>query len=289
MKTKLIKRHEFSDNSMRLKLPEGPAFKLDYLVYPFFLGYEEIGRNYYNETQFNNFYMFNYTISGSATLTVNNVTYKLEQGDLILLHTYQKRILKPCGPWTIYCMHIRDNGNQLANLYAKFHKDNNYIIKNFPREIIEKHFFKIADGMKAKEPDLYGLAAETYGLIADVMKISDARNPFVLPNELRNSIGFLEDNFERQITLENIAEISGYSASHLEKLFRDHLGCSPLYYLHKLRLERSKQLLSATEFSLADIAAQTGFKNDRSLMYLFKKRFGMSPTEFRRKAKNALF
>ena len=286
MKTKIVKRHEFSDNSMRLKLPERAGFKLNYLIYPFFLGYEEIGLNYYNEMQFDNFYMLNYTISDSATLTVNNVTYKLKPGDLILLHTYQKRILKPCGPWTIYCMHIRDNGSQLANLYAKFHKDNNYIIKNFPRQIIEKHFFRLADGMKVQKPDIYELAAETYGLIADIMKISDARNPFVLPNELRNSIGYMEDNFETPIALENIAEISGYSVSHLEKLFRDHLGCSPLYYLNKLRLERSKQLLAATEFSLADIAVQTGFKNDRSLMYLFKKRFGMSPTEFRKKAKN---
>lgn len=49
MKTKIVKRHEFSDNSMRLKLPERAGFKLNYLIYPFFLGYEEIGLNYYNE------------------------------------------------------------------------------------------------------------------------------------------------------------------------------------------------------------------------------------------------
>lgn len=67
--------------------------------------------------------------------------------------------------------------------------------------------------MKVQKPDIYELAAETYGLIADIMKISDARNPFVLPNEAENSIGYMEDNFETPIALENIAEISGYSVS----------------------------------------------------------------------------
>ena len=56
-----------------------------------------------------------------------------------------------------------------------------------------------------------------------------------------------------------------------------------MQYLNNLRLERAKRLLSSTQLPLADVAAQTGFKNDRSLMYMFKNKYGTSPTQYRKR------
>lgn len=284
MKTRNIKQNDFSDKSIRLHLNESLRRNTNYLIIPFFLGYEEIGKNYYNELQFYDFYMLNYTISGNARFTVNNLSFDIEQGDLIMLHTYQKRIFVPDGPWNIYCLHVTDEGNQLANLYARFHNDNNYIIKNFPQDIIEKHFLKIADIMKSFEPDLYALSVETYALFVDIIEFSDSRRHVTVPNELKNAINFLENNFDMPVSLSSIAEVSGYSPSHLDKLFKEYTGSAPMQYLNNLRLERAKRLLSSTKLPLADVAAQTGLKNDRSLMYMFKNRFGVSPTEYRNTA-----
>ena len=283
MKTREVKHHDFSDKSVRIRLKESLFENINYLIIPFFLGYEEIGKNYYNELQFYDFYMINYTISGNARFTVNNLTFDIEQGDLILLHAYQKRIFVPEGPWNIYCMHIKDDGSQLANLYGKFHNDNNYIIKNFPRDIIEKHFSKISESMQSFTPDLYELSVETYSLFVDIIEFSDSRKHVTIPNELKNAMNFLENNFDLPVTLNGIAEVSGYSASHLEKLFKEYTGNAPMQYLNNLRLERAKRLLSSTQLPLADVAAQTGFKNDRSLMYMFKNRYGTSPTQYRKR------
>ena len=177
-----VKYHDFSDKSVRIRLKESLFENINYLIIPFFLGYEEIGKNYYNELQFYDFYMINYTISGNARFTVNNLTFDIEQGDLILLHAYQKRIFVPEGPWNIYCMHIKDDGSQLANLYGKFHNDNNYIIKNFPRDIIEKHFSKISESMQSFTPDLYELSVDTYSLFVDIIEFSDSRIHFTITN-----------------------------------------------------------------------------------------------------------
>ena len=74
MKTREVKHHDFSDKSVRIRLKESLFENINYLIIPFFLGYEEIGKNYYNELQFYDFYMINYTISGNARFTVNNLT-----------------------------------------------------------------------------------------------------------------------------------------------------------------------------------------------------------------------
>jgi AraC-like DNA-binding protein len=72
------------------------------------------------------------------------------------------------------------------------------------------------------------------------------------------------------------------SRDHLIRLFRHHHDVTPVEFLIRARVERARALLSATSFSIKQIAAQLGYADTFCFSRQFKKRTGMSPSAFRR-------
>ena len=82
--------------------------------------------------------------------------------------------------------------------------------------------------------------------------------------------------------VEDLARSSGMSIRTLERLFRKNLGCPPAAYLTELRLIRGAELLNGTDLSIAGIAQQTGFSDTGYFIRLFRKKYRITPKEFRR-------
>ena len=73
------------------------------------------------------------------------------------------------------------------------------------------------------------------------------------------------------------------SRGHLFRLFKAHLGRSPLEEIHRLRCEAAKQLLISTDLPMPIIATKTGFCSSSHLARAFKKITGITPGAFRRR------
>lgn len=95
------------------------------------------------------------------------------------------------------------------------------------------------------------------------------------------AIQFLRNRLVERIGVDDVVEASGVSRSSLERRFRTALGHGPLAELLRLRTERAKQLLTDTDQSLAQIALVCGFRDARHLAACFRKKMGITPTEFR--------
>ena len=83
---------------------------------------------------------------------------------------------------------------------------------------------------------------------------------------------------------EQLARFCGCSARHFNRLFREHFGESPRARQRELRLLRARLLLSASEDRIPQIALDSGYRSLSLFNSLFKRRFGMSPTEWRAQA-----
>ena len=68
----------------------------------------------------------------------------------------------------------------------------------------------------------------------------------------------------------------------LERLFRQHLGCSPLAYLQRARLGRAKQLLVDTDLPVPEVARHSGFRDGEHLAKVFRQLGQGTPQEYRR-------
>ncbi|OZI51975.1 response regulator [Bordetella genomosp. 5] len=82
-------------------------------------------------------------------------------------------------------------------------------------------------------------------------------------------------------TLAELARKVGTYEKKLSLAFRRQLGKTVFEHLRDARLDRAQQLLSDTRLSVTDIAAETGFSNAANFATAFRKKAGLTPTEFR--------
>lgn len=92
---------------------------------------------------------------------------------------------------------------------------------------------------------------------------------------------YLQENYARAFTLDDLAELTGYNKHYLRTLFKKHFGLSPHAYQRQLRLDHAKQLLKQG-LSAAEVASQVGFADQSHLNRQFKKRFNMTAGEYQR-------
>jgi AraC-like DNA-binding protein len=87
---------------------------------------------------------------------------------------------------------------------------------------------------------------------------------------------YLADHLTDDVSLEQLAQISGFSPFHLIRVFRNATGLAPYEYLTNLRVERAKQLL-VEQRSIAQVAASLGFYDQSHLHRHFKRIVGVTP------------
>ncbi|GGD79901.1 AraC family transcriptional regulator [Paenibacillus nasutitermitis] len=97
-----------------------------------------------------------------------------------------------------------------------------------------------------------------------------------------DQIRYMEDNYMQGITLDDLAKRSGYTPSYIIRLFKEMTTLTPLQYLFELRMDAATSYLQSTPMSVQEIAETVGFPNIHYFSRMFKKKFGESPTEWKR-------
>jgi PAS domain S-box-containing protein len=100
---------------------------------------------------------------------------------------------------------------------------------------------------------------------------------------LQRVLDYIAANFSSDITLENLAEIAGYSTFHFARKFTLAVGISPHRYIGRMRLENAMAELEAGKSSLAEIAFNAHFSSQASFTRAFHRATGTTPNEYRRR------
>ncbi len=101
---------------------------------------------------------------------------------------------------------------------------------------------------------------------------------------LQPALQFAEDHFQDRVTVAGMAKAAACSVRHLRRLFQKALGMSPKRWLMGRRLQKVAHLLAFTDLPIKAIAAECGFEDLPHFYRLFRRRFGQSPSNFRRLA-----
>ena len=101
--------------------------------------------------------------------------------------------------------------------------------------------------------------------------------------KLRPVITYVEKHYSEKIQISELSNIIHVCDDRLIRLFKDVTGETPIEYITKLRIEAGIKLLSSTDLSIADIAAQTGFGSDTYMTRVFKQKLKTTPGKYRHK------
>ncbi|MBE9054017.1 helix-turn-helix transcriptional regulator [Nostocales cyanobacterium LEGE 11386] len=198
---------------------------------------------------------------------------------------------------------------------TKCHNDAEYInllieptlLMQTARESADLDHVEIIPQLKFRDPLLQHIALELkheltlYGadsyLYAEVMSISLAVHilrryttkvlrlkTYVdgLPTyKLKIAIAYIEDNFDQQLTLNEIASEIQMSSHYFASLFKQSVGITPYQYITNCRIEKAKYLLAHSNLTILDICTQVGFQSQSAFTRTFRKHTSTTPKVYR--------
>jgi AraC family transcriptional regulator of arabinose operon len=102
-----------------------------------------------------------------------------------------------------------------------------------------------------------------------------------MDRRIRRTKTLLDQQYRDPPSLEELAEVVGLSASRLAHLFRNETGMSIQSYVVERRLFMAAMLIVQSDEQISQIAYRVGFGDVSNFNHSFKRRFAMSPREYR--------
>lgn len=159
--------------------------------------------------------------------------------------------------------------------------------------IISSRFENVAPSIKSEFTKLFYVwnnksrwhSPQTFEIVYSLYSeaIKAANKEYAKQSELfASATSFIFKHYtEPDFSVQDIANHLNISEVHLRRIFKFSVHTSPKKYINYLRLEKAKNMLHLSNFSISEIASSIGFDDPFYFSKLFKKETGLSPTEFR--------
>lgn len=108
-------------------------------------------------------------------------------------------------------------------------------------------------------------------------------SPPAAKERLRKTLGEMTASELLEVTFADLARRMNCTPRHLSRIFSDVVGMSFREKQAKIRLGRARELLATTETKVVDVALESGFQSPSLFNLMFRRRFGMSPGQWRRR------
>lgn len=113
------------------------------------------------------------------------------------------------------------------------------------------------------------------------VRMSRLRRAKRLSAPVRKAIRIISENTGKRLTVQQIADATGYDRSHLHRLFKAEIGMGIHEYISAVRMNAAKGMLKDGTHSIADIASLLGFSSQSHFCRSFSEAVGVTPKEFR--------
>jgi AraC-like DNA-binding protein len=130
---------------------------------------------------------------------------------------------------------------------------------------------------------LFNRGGDVVGLAGAMYRIERPEEMETYFQELLPTVRYLESHFAETVSMVQMARLSGLSATHFNRRFRQLLRMTPTEYLQVCRTQAARSLLATTSRSLADIAAAVGYADQSHFTKRFRASTGMTPDAYRRR------
>lgn len=247
-----------------------------------------------------------YLQEGSLLVSCNDTVYHMEAGSFILFPPQTVHALAKDGEQSFryFCVKFNLNriqltGSYLPNLNFAFHK-----IASLPHPALHFSQIDLADLdlqqffttiETESQNKRYGYDAYIYSLFSmlflrmlriwhcqgisfDLAAISESEE-----KNMQDILVYIDKHSQENINVEALAHKCNMSYSYFAKLFLKHYGQSCKQYIEFIRLNKVENLLLFTDYDLNYIASETGFADCSHLIRTFKKRYQITPRQFRQK------
>lgn len=152
-------------------------------------------------------------------------------------------------------------------------------------EIMEDNIRLKREKNKFWEFDLRKNICDLWRIIYDTVNATEivADYPSGANKQLRDAISFIQSNYQKKITLNDIAANVHISTRGCDRMFKKYLQMSPIMYLHSVRLQKAASMLSDMDKSISEVALENGYAGSSHFGKIFKEQYNLTPKEYRQR------
>ncbi len=239
-----------------------------------------------------NHYLFHYILSGTGRLLpvavdgVKRETYHLGagQGFLITPGVVNTYCADKYNPWKY--VWIEFDGLRAPEYLEKAGLSAGQPIFNASNikigEQVRDELMYIAAHSEASAPHLIGhLYLFLDALISSSASRREGKTGQLRDFYIQEAVHFIEKNYHRELSVEELADICKLNRSYFSKIFKEFTDCTPQEFIIRYRLAKAADQMKLTNDSIGEISAKCGYPNQLHFSRAFKKRYGVSPREWR--------
>lgn len=239
-----------------------------------------------------NHYLFHYVINGKGTLYSDNAdghtntfTVRAGEGFMIFPEQVNFYVADMHAPWEYAWLEFDGLRVKQALESAGFTLNEPVYRTRSPelREKLKDEMLYIVDHSDASTFELIG---HMY-LFMDCLTRSAENSGIVITSRLREfyireSIAYIENNYHKNISIEEIADALRLNRSYFGKIFREVTGKTPQRFLMNYRMIKAAEMLVMTQKPINEIGVSVGYENPLHFSRAFKMIYGVSPREWRK-------
>lgn len=230
--------------------------------------------------------IMHFVTSGKGKLTINNKTYNIHQDQIFFI---------PAGVSAFYIADRKDPWS-----YKWLHLGGSKVLEVLKDAGIDEHnpVFNICDRGTSTKSRLYDILNDIFAnftrefkCISKIYDILDYFSEFSLKDEetseslqlqyVHTVIKYIHLKYTEQIHVEDISRACGLNRSYLSRLFHDATGSTIQDFLMTYRIKEASNMLKNTDSTVSYIAFAVGYTDIYTFSKAFKRKTGMTPSQFR--------
>lgn len=241
------------------------------------------------------YYELSYIEHGSCRFFIEDTMYDLHDGDFLLippqLFHYTRYLFGPCLRCGIY-FRYEDLGQELLpflpDAQAFFSQLRVFQAPSANRREMAALIGRMAaeeEGFDERSALMLRVQLHELLLLCSRVCVHLTESPASIhttDRQVLQAARFINEHFRQQITANDIAAAAGFSPNYLSRKFREAAGIGVHDYLVFIRLRNAAFELLSTDDSVTDIALRSGFSDSNYFKDVFKKKYGVTPREYRK-------
>lgn len=249
------------------------------------------------ELHWHEFYELCFVLSGEGTNIVNGVPHELARGSMFLLTPADFHEIYPRDGQYLELFNVVFSHEVLsAELQDLLFQDGSQHAAQFAAPAfaeIEREFRLIGEELRNSLPGHFLVAR---GALERILIFLTRRGGPVPPSPppkptayrhdaIHKALVYVQHHFREPLTLEHAARQAQLAPNYFSECFHRMTGCPFQNYLQTLRLQFAKSLLSASDIPVTEICEASGFNTLTHFERAFKRKFHLTPREFRKKSR----
>lgn len=236
------------------------------------------------------YYLLHFVESGKGTFRTEHHTYELGERSCFLIHpgqlvSYVSDTEDPwCYRWVAFIGQEAENRVNEAgfvtnhSVFSSMKADP--MIPSAISHMQEAFYTKKESAHMTSLGYLYLILAETQDVLSNQSRLTGTESQ--VQRTVKQMILYMSTQFAHPVSIEQMCDSLGYNRAYLSRIFKKETGLSPITYLLKLRIDKSRQLLrERPELSIEQIASSVGLTDALYFSRQFKRFCGVSPSTYR--------